>query len=77
MILADRFRSNRAFLVGDAAHIHSPVGGQGMNTGIMDSMNPSDVNVIKPVSVDLTIIMANERRSDSYDSNSWCFAHLP
>jgi 2-polyprenyl-6-methoxyphenol hydroxylase-like FAD-dependent oxidoreductase len=37
--VADRFRSNRAFLVGDAAHIHSPVGGQGMNTGIMDSIN--------------------------------------
>ncbi|EKV19034.1 FAD binding monooxygenase, putative [Penicillium digitatum PHI26] len=37
--VADKFRSNRAFLVGDAAHIHSPVGGQGMNTGIMDSIN--------------------------------------
>lgn len=29
----------RAFLVGDAAHIHSPVGGQGMNTGIQDATN--------------------------------------
>ncbi|CAG8161935.1 unnamed protein product [Penicillium olsonii] len=37
--IADKFRSGRAFLVGDAAHIHSPVGGQGMNTGIMDSIN--------------------------------------
>ncbi|KAJ5460054.1 uncharacterized protein N7458_001606 [Penicillium daleae] len=37
--VADKFRSNRAFLVGDAAHIHSPVGGQGMNTGIMDAIN--------------------------------------
>ena len=37
--IADKFRKNRAFLVGDAAHIHSPVGGQGMNTGIMDSIN--------------------------------------
>ena len=37
--VAEKFRNNRAFLVGDAAHIHSPVGGQGMNTGIMDSIN--------------------------------------
>jgi len=31
---ASAFRSGRAFLAGDAAHVHSPVGGQGMNTGI-------------------------------------------
>lgn len=37
--VAEKLRSNRAFLVGDAAHIHSPVGGQGMNTGIMDAIN--------------------------------------
>ncbi|KAJ5624335.1 hypothetical protein N7510_000644 [Penicillium lagena] len=37
--VADKFRANRAFIIGDAAHIHSPVGGQGMNTGIMDAMN--------------------------------------
>ncbi|KAJ5766769.1 uncharacterized protein N7511_004385 [Penicillium nucicola] len=37
--VAEKFRKNRAFLVGDAAHIHSPVGGQGMNTGIMDAIN--------------------------------------
>jgi hypothetical protein len=37
--VADRFRKGRAFLVGDAAHIHSPVGGQGMNTGIGDAVN--------------------------------------
>jgi hypothetical protein len=33
------FRKGRAFLLGDAAHIHSPVGGQGMNTGIADAVN--------------------------------------
>jgi 2-polyprenyl-6-methoxyphenol hydroxylase-like FAD-dependent oxidoreductase len=33
------FQRNRAFLLGDAAHIHSPVGGQGMNTGIGDAVN--------------------------------------
>ncbi|WP_291685360.1 FAD-dependent oxidoreductase [Bradyrhizobium sp.] len=33
------FREGRAFLLGDAAHIHSPAGGQGMNTGIGDAIN--------------------------------------
>ncbi len=37
--VADEFRKRRAFLLGDAAHIHSPVGGQGMNTGIGDAVN--------------------------------------
>jgi 2-polyprenyl-6-methoxyphenol hydroxylase-like FAD-dependent oxidoreductase len=37
--IADHFRRGRAFLLGDAAHIHSPVGGQGMNTGIGDAVN--------------------------------------
>ncbi len=37
--LAERFQQGRAFLLGDAAHIHSPAGGQGMNTGILDANN--------------------------------------
>jgi 2-polyprenyl-6-methoxyphenol hydroxylase-like FAD-dependent oxidoreductase len=37
--IAGQFRQGRAFLLGDAAHIHSPVGGQGMNTGIGDAVN--------------------------------------
>ncbi len=37
--LVDRYREGRVFLAGDAAHIHSPAGGQGMNTGIQDSAN--------------------------------------
>jgi 2-polyprenyl-6-methoxyphenol hydroxylase-like FAD-dependent oxidoreductase len=37
--VADHFRNGRAFLLGDAAHVHSPVGGQGMNTGIGDAVN--------------------------------------
>jgi 2-polyprenyl-6-methoxyphenol hydroxylase-like FAD-dependent oxidoreductase len=37
--LVDRYRERRAFLAGDAAHIHSPAGGQGMNTGIQDANN--------------------------------------
>lgn len=37
--IAPAFRRGRAFLLGDAAHIHSPAGGQGMNTGILDANN--------------------------------------
>jgi hypothetical protein len=37
--VAGHFRKGRAFLLGDAAHVHSPVGGQGMNTGIGDAVN--------------------------------------
>ncbi|MYM66796.1 NAD(P)-binding protein [Pseudoduganella sp. FT55W] len=37
--VASHFRSGRCFLSGDAAHIHSPAGGQGMNTGIGDAVN--------------------------------------
>jgi 2-polyprenyl-6-methoxyphenol hydroxylase-like FAD-dependent oxidoreductase len=37
--VASNFRVGRAFLLGDAAHIHSPVGGQGMNTGLGDGIN--------------------------------------
>lgn len=36
---AERFRSGRAFLVGDAAHVVSPAGGQGLNAGIHDAVN--------------------------------------
>jgi 2-polyprenyl-6-methoxyphenol hydroxylase-like FAD-dependent oxidoreductase len=36
--VADRYRAGRVFVVGDAAHVHSPAGGQGMNTGITDAV---------------------------------------
>jgi 2-polyprenyl-6-methoxyphenol hydroxylase-like FAD-dependent oxidoreductase len=37
--VADRFRADSVFLAGDAAHVHSPAAGQGMNTGIADAFD--------------------------------------
>ncbi|MFC4013259.1 FAD-dependent monooxygenase [Nonomuraea purpurea] len=37
--MAERFRVGRIFLAGDAVHVHSPAGGQGLNTGVQDAYN--------------------------------------
>jgi 2-polyprenyl-6-methoxyphenol hydroxylase-like FAD-dependent oxidoreductase len=37
--LADQYRQGRVFLAGDAAHVHTPMGAQGLNTGIQDAYN--------------------------------------
>ncbi|MEV6672208.1 FAD-dependent monooxygenase [Streptomyces sp. NPDC051162] len=37
--MAERFRTGRVLLAGDAAHIHAPAGGQGLNTGVQDAYN--------------------------------------
>ena len=66
--VADRFRSGRAFLLGDAAHIHSPVGGQGMNTGIGDAVN---------LAWKLAAVLhqhADERILDTYEPERIAFA---
>ena len=40
--VADAFRAGRVLLAGDAAHVHSPAGGQGMNIGILDALSLAD-----------------------------------
>ncbi len=54
--VADSFRQGRVFLLGDAAHIHSPVGGQGMNTGIGDAVN---------LAWKLAAVLEEKRRAES------------
>ena len=58
---AARFRDRRCFLLGDAAHIHSPVGAQGMNTGLQDAYNLGWKLAL------VTSGRADERLLDSYE----------
>ena len=66
------YRHGRVFLAGDAAHIHSPAGGQGMNTGMQDAVNlswklamvapyPSSARVLRARSAGLSNQMAPAR----------------
>jgi 2-polyprenyl-6-methoxyphenol hydroxylase-like FAD-dependent oxidoreductase len=62
---ARRYRSGRIFLAGDAAHIHSPVGAQGMNTGIQDAWN---------LGWKLALVIRGEAREpllDTYEAERW------
>jgi 2-polyprenyl-6-methoxyphenol hydroxylase-like FAD-dependent oxidoreductase len=59
------YRSGRVFLAGDAAHIHSPVGAQGMNTGIQDAWN---------LGWKLALVIRSEADPlllDSYEGERW------
>jgi 2-polyprenyl-6-methoxyphenol hydroxylase-like FAD-dependent oxidoreductase len=60
--MADSFREGRLFLAGDAAHAHSPAGGQGMNTGIQDALN---------LGWKLAFAAQAETRSTSAVADSW------
>lgn len=60
--VAARFREGGCFLVGDAAHIHSPVGGQGMNTGLQDAHN------LACSIADVVVRQMPERRLDRYEA---------
>ena len=40
--VADKFRAGRAILAGDSAHVNSPIGAMGMNSGIHDAINLAD-----------------------------------
>ena len=57
--VAARFRAGRVFLAGDAAHVHSPVGAQGMNTGLQDAHN---------LACTLADAMAGRDDLDSYEA---------
>ena len=66
--VTEHFRKGRAFLLGDAAHIHSPAGGQGMNTGIGDAIN---------LAWKLTVVLAghaSDKLLDSYEAERIGFA---
>ena len=59
--LADRYRAGRILLAGDAAHVHSPAGGQGMNTGIQDAV------ALGHALAEVLGGRADERRLDEYE----------
>ncbi|WP_313515947.1 FAD-dependent monooxygenase [Pseudomonas sp.] len=60
--VADRFRVGRVFLAGDAGHVHSPAGGQGMNTGIGDAINLAwKLSAVVKGEADTTLLESYER----------------
>jgi len=62
---AAHYRAGRAFLAGDAAHIHSPVGAQGMNTGMQDAWNLGwKLALVARGSADASLL-------DTYEAERW------
>jgi 2-polyprenyl-6-methoxyphenol hydroxylase-like FAD-dependent oxidoreductase len=65
----ERFRDRRCFLLGDAAHVHSPAGGQGMNTGLQDAYNLAwKLAMVVSYRADSTLL-------DSYEAERMPVAH--
>lgn len=65
----DQFREGAVFFAGDAAHVHSPAGGQGMNTGLQDAYN---------LAWKLALVIqkkAKESLLDTYHNERWPIAH--
>lgn len=65
----DRFREGSIFFAGDSAHVHSPAGGQGMNTGLQDAYN---------LAWKLALVVqgkAKESLLDTYHKERWEIAH--
>ncbi len=62
--VADTYRSGSILLAGDAAHVHSPAGGQGMNTGIQDAVDLGHtlIDVIRGDAADSSLDGYGERR---------------
>ncbi|MDZ7887292.1 MAG: NAD(P)/FAD-dependent oxidoreductase [Mycobacterium sp.] len=65
--VADTLRSNRVVLAGDAAHVHSPAGGQGMNLGIEDAVTAGEClsRVLRGESAALLDTYAAQRRREA------------
>jgi 2-polyprenyl-6-methoxyphenol hydroxylase-like FAD-dependent oxidoreductase len=57
--VADTYRAGRVLIAGDAAHVHSPAGGQGMNTGLQDAVVLGDALIA-------TITNGDEAALDDY-----------
>ena len=66
--IVDHYRKGRVFVAGDAAHVHSPIGGQGMNTGIQDAYNLA-------WKLALVINGAPEKLLDSYEAERLPVGH--
>ena len=65
--VADTYRAGRILLAGDAAHVHSPAGGQGMNLGIQDAIALADALV--------DALAGEHTRLDAYDASRRPVAH--
>jgi 2-polyprenyl-6-methoxyphenol hydroxylase-like FAD-dependent oxidoreductase len=61
--VADNYRAGRVLLAGDAAHTHSPAGGQGMNLGLRDAITLADA-------ISLALTKGNDADLDAYARNS-------